>query len=362
VAERAQEEPLERMTRLLDEQAEGCRRLGSDFHGVLLHRVAADVRAGGPAADVLAGHEGDPGPSALGLRLVGTVHRLVLAGEASALAAHYPSAGGDGDAEAAWDLVRDLLRDRRDDVRAGLLSPPQTNEVGRAAALVGGLLHVVDRFLLPVRLHEIGASGGLNLRADHFRVDSLGGVGWGPVDSPVVLAAAWHGSPQPPVGAELRVVERAGCDVAPVDPTTEDGALRLSSYVWPDQTARFERLRGAIQIARRVPAHLVASDAITYVRSLQLEPGTVLVLWHSVMWQYLGTDERVAVLARLDELGGQATDTMPLAHLWLEPRRRRPDADYEFLLTLRTWPGDEEQVLARTLGHGLPVTWEPTAR
>ncbi|MBF4161895.1 DUF2332 family protein [Nocardioides sp. CBS4Y-1] len=74
-------------------QAIGCHELGSPMYADLLLRVADDVRAGGPAATVLAGHEDDPGPSALGLRLMGGVHALVLAREAGALAAHCPSVG-----------------------------------------------------------------------------------------------------------------------------------------------------------------------------------------------------------------------------------------------------------------------------
>jgi hypothetical protein len=349
--------PTERLVRLLLEQAEGCDRLGSPFTAELLRRVAADVRSGGPSAVVLAGHELDPGPAALGLRLVGTIHRLVLAGEAPDLAAHYPSGGGDADVAAAWPLVTDLMRVRLDHLRAGLLSPPQTNEVGRAAALVGGLLHVVDRFPLPVRLHEIGASGGLNLRADYFRIESQSGVGWGPVNSPVVLPDAWHGG-QPPVSAQLRVVERSGCDLSPIDATTRAGELLLSSYVWPDQMARFERLRGAIEVARRVPATVVTQGAGSYVHSLELRLGTVLVLWHSVMWQYLDRVERAGIERRLEEVGAAATEDSPLAHLLLEPRRARAEGTFDFLVVLRTWPGGDERVLATTVGHGLPVTWE----
>jgi hypothetical protein len=47
------------------------------MYAVLLDRLADDLEAGGVTADVLAGHEDDPGPSALGLRLLGSVHRLV---------------------------------------------------------------------------------------------------------------------------------------------------------------------------------------------------------------------------------------------------------------------------------------------
>ena len=39
------------------------------------------------------------------LRVIGAVHKLVLSGAAPALAAHFPSVGGDGDAAAAWPLV-----------------------------------------------------------------------------------------------------------------------------------------------------------------------------------------------------------------------------------------------------------------
>ena len=56
-----------------------------------------DAEAGGPVAEVLAGHEGDPLESMLQLRFMGAVHRLALAGRAPALAAVYPSCGGNGD-------------------------------------------------------------------------------------------------------------------------------------------------------------------------------------------------------------------------------------------------------------------------
>ena len=133
--------------------------------------------------------------------------------------------------------------------------PPQTNEVGRAAALIGGLLHLVaDNDDRPLRLVEIGASAGLNLRADRFRVELADGRSVGPAGSPVVLRDPWQG-PLPPLRPRLVVVERLGCDVAPLDPATTEGRLRLTSYVWPDQLERLDRLRGALQLAARGPGH-----------------------------------------------------------------------------------------------------------
>ena len=67
---------------LFRQQARACRHLGSPMYDVLLTRLADDLAAGGPTAAVLRGHEHDPGPSALALRLAGAVHRLVLDGTA----------------------------------------------------------------------------------------------------------------------------------------------------------------------------------------------------------------------------------------------------------------------------------------
>ena len=232
--------------------------------------------------------------------------------------------------------------------------PPQTNEVGRAAGLIGGLLHVVDRWPGPLRLFEIGASAGLNLRADHFRVELLRRPRPGPADSPVVLADPWLGHRPPTL--PLRVVERGGCDTSPVDPTTQDGRLRLTSFVWPDQRPRLERLRGALQIAAQVPASVVRQSAGEFVADLQLVPGTTTVVWHSIMWQYLGDREASDIEERLEALGDTADADARLAHLALEPRRRTPSSDLEVLVALRMWPGGGERFLGsagRTASHHL---------
>lgn len=337
-------------------QAEACRELGSPLYAGLLNDVADDVLAGGPAVDVLAGHESDPGPSALALRLMGGVHRLVLQRRAPALALTYPSVGGTGDVGAAWTALRDVLVEHRDELRQQLQQAPQTNEVGRAAALVGGLHHIVHGRPGPVRLVEIGASAGLNLLADLFRVIDGDGRSVGPSTSLVVLDDAWHGTP-PPAAARPEVVERFGCDTAPVDARTTEGRLRLTSYVWPDQKARLERLRGALAVAARVPVVVERSDAVGFLRRLGLVPGTTTVLWHSVMWQYLSPTEQVAATARIAELGARADDKAGFAHLSLEPRRTAAGGRHELLVVLRSWPGGEERVLGSTAPHGLPTTW-----
>ena len=57
-------------------QAEACGELGSPMYAELLAALADDAEAGGPTARVLEGHEDDPGPSALALRLVGSVRSV----------------------------------------------------------------------------------------------------------------------------------------------------------------------------------------------------------------------------------------------------------------------------------------------
>jgi hypothetical protein len=336
-------------------QAEGCDSLGSPLYAALVDRLADDLESGGPTVDVLRGHESDSGPSGLALRLMGGVHRLVLEGEAAGLAAYYPSVGGNADPDAAWPLLRRLLVTHREPLADLLDQPPQTNEVGRSTALLGGLLHVAHRFGLPIRLCEIGASAGLNLRADHYRYLTED-VSWGPTDSPVRLDCAWRG-PAPPTEAELTVVDRWGSDLAPIDPTTRDGRLRLLSYVWPDQLARITRLRGALEVASRVPVPVRRQDAVSTVRGLDLVEGTVTVLWHSVMWQYLPPADRSAVEERLEILGATASERAVLAQLALEPMRRTPGSEHEFLVVLRTWPG-ERVILGSAVPHGVPTTWE----
>jgi hypothetical protein len=350
-------EPAERLARLVREQAAACQELGSPLYARLLERLAEDVLAGGPGAAVFVGHERDPGPAAIALRLMGGVHRLVLLSRAPGLARFYPSVGGEGDPERAWPAFRAVLEEHRDELRAGLDQPPQTNEVGRAAALVGGLLHVAAARPGPVRLFEVGASAGLNLRPDHVRVALADGAGVGPASSPLVLDDPWRG-PLPPLSPALEVVERAGCDMSPLDPMTEEGRLRLASYVWPDQLARLERLRGAMELAAQVPATVHRMAAMDFVRRLQLVPGTTTVLWHSVVWQYLSPDERTAVEQRLADLGAGAGDAGRLAHLRLEPQRRSPGAEREFLVRLQTWPGGQDRILGVAHPHGIPTTWE----
>lgn len=339
-------------------QADACDNLGSPFYAHLLRRLADDAAQGGITALVLAGQSGDLKEQALALRLLGGVHRLVLSGNAPGLAAHYQSVGGDGDTDAAATRFLEVLTEQQEAVHDALQRAPQTNEVGRAAALVGVLCHLVNQRSLPIRLLEIGASAGLNLRCDRFEVRTEDGRPFGPTGSRALLERAWRGQ-LPPMTQNLEIIERRGCDLHPVDPTSAAGVLTLTSYMWPDQSERLRRLRGALEVAADVPATVEAAAAAEFLDRAELRPGSWLVVWHSIMWQYLHATEQAAVLRRLDDMGEAASAESPLAHVSFEPRST--EGGLEFRVTVRTWPdvglGPDERVLGRAAPHGIPVDW-----
>src|SRR5947208_3074146 len=141
-----------------------CSGMGSPFYADLLERMADDVVAAGPVGRFLADQLDTTYEEAVPLRFLGGVHRQVLSGRAPELAARFPSVGGDGDAAAAWPALLSFIDADADAIRDALTRPPQTNEVGRSAALVGGFL-VVARDV-PVAIDRAGIPDWLARRLD----------------------------------------------------------------------------------------------------------------------------------------------------------------------------------------------------
>jgi hypothetical protein len=339
-------------------QAAACADLGSPLYAALLQRAAADVTAGGVVWRAVEEFAHLPGGALLALRYLGATHRLALAGRAPDLAAHYPSCGGDGDADGAWPALLALTERAH---AAGELSPlltsgVQTNEVGRSAALLGGFLTVARATGLPLRLLEVGSSAGLNLRWDHFCYR-----GWGPAGSPVDLGDPWVGAARPllrPDAGMLEISGRRGCDLAPVDPAGEEGRLTLLSFVWPDMARRFRLLDGACRLAGSVPAPVDRASADAWVGEQLASPagGSATVVYHSVVLQYIEAQARARMLDAIATAGGAATDAAPLAWLRLEPPGRLGPSDFELRLT--TWPGGQDRRLAVAHPHGTWVRWD----
>jgi len=203
---------------------------------------------------------------------------------------------------------------------------------------------------LPLRLLELGASAGLNLRFDHFRYGG-GGVVFGPANSPVDLVGLWR---QPPIlPATLRVAERLGCDRRPIDPASEEGRLALLASVWADQPPRLARTRGAIEIAGRVPAVVEAADAAEWLPGQLAEacPGRASVVYHSIVEEYMPPGTRRSVREALRVAGARAKREAPLFWLRLEPL----PGSLDHVVTLTRWPGGDERQIAVSSAHGSDV-------
>jgi hypothetical protein len=317
------------------EQAEWCDRLGSPFTGALM-RAAADVldRSTETGRTILdwAGAAGAMADS-VPLRLAGALHGLVRDGRLPRLAPLYPPHPRPDDA-GLRDALRASLAEADAELRPWLDRTPQTNEVGRSAALYAGLVAVAGLTGCRIALYEVGASAGLNLNSDRYGYE-LGTRRLGDPSSPVQLRPAWEGPD--PAGPEPVVVARRACDVAPIDATDPEIRKRLAAYIWPDQPERLARLEGALAIAAAHPPVVDAMDAGAWVeRQLggPVEPGVARVLQHSIAFQYFPAASQQAITARMETLGAEATAASPLAWVAYEMEAGVPT------LTLRLWPGD----------------------
>ena len=342
---------------LLRFQSDQCAVNGSMLYARLLAAAADDAEAGGPCAEVLRGHEKDPLGTALVLRFMGGVHRLALEGDAPDLAAFYPSAGGSIEAGDPWPAFIDTVARNVELLRERLGDGVQTNEVGRAAVLAPCFLTVAIETGHPLRVLEVGSSGGLNLRWDRFRYRDEADT-WGDEGSPMLLEDRWSGNPRPWRDApsyEGLVIERAGCDPNPIDPTDEVGRQKLRSFVWPDQVARFALLDAAITVARANPATIDREDAVPWLEHALAAPaeGVSTVVFHSIVMQYMNKAKRAAVAQAIADAGNRATPDAPVAWLRMEPGWVEGRAD----VTLTTWPGGRERLIALTGYHGSPVEW-----
>ena len=341
----------ERSAFLLRDQASYCAAMGSPLYAHLLERAADDAAGGGP---VFALVEPFDAPNlradALALRLMAAVHRLVLSGDAPRLSAHYPTAGGRAGPDRAWEAFRELVIEKAALLQPLVAQPCQTNEVGRCAPLAFGFLELASCYRLPLRLLEVGASAGLNLRFDHYRYGG-GGAAWGPPESPVDLSGMWLEAP-PHLPLRCAVVERRGCDRRPIDIASAEGRLQLESSLWADQVARLGRLRGAFEVAASEPASVDQASVETWLPEVLAQPraGVTTVVYHAIVYEYFSDAVRRAFHEALDRAGA-ATPDAPLA--WL--RFEATPATRGYAATLTTWPGGEERVVATAGAHGSDV-------
>jgi len=264
------------------------------------------------------------------LRLLGGLHYLVLGGEAS------------------WDDVGGALERHSEFlVRFTAEQRVQTNEVGRAWALLPGLLSTgAER----VDLVELGASAGLLLALDRYAYRYREGS-WG-TGEPLLTGEGRGGPPASLLARPVEVVRRRGIDLAPIDATAPAGERLLEAFVWPDQRERRERLHAAIAALRRDPPELVQGDYVELLPEFLRDrrPGALTVVMTSVSTIYLG-EERYQRLLRL-----LSRAEAPL--VWLALEGVRDDPDYQgHALELTVWPHGERRRLARVDYHAEWLEW-----
>ncbi|WP_299440812.1 DUF2332 domain-containing protein [uncultured Phycicoccus sp.] len=284
------------------------------LYGVLLAEMADDWDGGGVTRELFEGWEDAEPRQVPQLRALAGLFRILLRGDAPQLAPFYASIGGDADPEEAWAAVRPLIAAHVDELREALAEAPQTNEPARTVALLVGVSEAVRRTgLRRVRLLEPGASAGLGLLVDRYR---FVGDGWsaGPGNAALVVDGCGAAGfvPEP-----FEVVWRRGCDVAPVDASSEDGATYLRSFVWPWMLERHGRLDGALATLREEPVVVDRARAAEWVERQLAEPvadDVLTVVWHSVTRMYWPPEETREMTAAIDA----ARARMPLAHVAME--------------------------------------------
>lgn len=319
-------------------------------YGVLLDAFADDLEAGGPVAEICRDHLDARRGDAVQLRLLAGIFRIVLRGDLPQLRPYYACLGGTDDPAGAWEAMRPVLSAHVEELRAALEFAPQTNEVGRSADLAVGLFEAVRRTgLRRVRLLEPGASGGLNLNVDRYRF-----VGsdweWGDPASPLVLDTQCPGiHPE-----EFTIVQRRGCDVAPVDASSQRGAEHLTSFVWPFDLQRHARLAAALAVCRRHPVPVDRAAASIWLGeqlSAPVPDDVLTVVWQSITGQYWPVAETADVLAAIEVARGR----MPLAHIAMEGVPPRQVSGGFDVATHGPTLAVDGRVIARSHHHGPPL-------
>jgi len=337
------------LTKALRHQAIACTDLGSDFMGQLLDLLADRLRPGTPLTDRLFDWPGNISSSghSVPLRLAGALHRLVLSGQNPVRAAAYPPHRSDD--STLWAAVSQALACHSIQIMEWLNSPPQTNEVRRAAALIATGQFLTDRFQLPIMLSELGASAGLNLNWDQFRVD-VRGQRFGAPEAGVVLTPDWTG--QLPTPATITITDRRGVDLSPLNTSKPDDRIRLKSYLWPDQPDRMALTEAAMALPRAPVDQFDAIDWLAVRLPHQVE-GTLHLIYHTIAWQYFPSDAQIPGRKLIESAGRNASNTKPLAWFSMEADTGDPGAG----MTLRLWPGGETINLGRADFHGRWIDW-----
>ncbi|WP_341369029.1 DUF2332 family protein [Yoonia sp. BS5-3] len=337
------------MSTAFQRQAKACESLGSPFMGQLIRLFETRPWPEGQIRDRMFHWPGDISPrsQSITLRLTGALHALRLDGH-DGLAQVYPPATPDDDT--LWGAISAALITDAAKIDRWLDSPPQTNEVRRSATLIAVGHWLADRFGLPIRCSELGASAGLNLNWHRYAMTAQDNH-FGAADPVLTLSPDWTGVLPP--NTRPQIVAQAGVDLNPLDPHRD--ALRLQAYLWPDQPHRLALTKAAIGAADTA---VTRGDAIDWLSGrLSHEPGQLHLIYSTVAWQYFPETKQHEGRALIEAAGKAATDANPLAWFGMEDDGGNAGA----ALTLRLWPGDLRIDLGRADFHGRWINWTAPA-
>ena len=340
--------PAEASAGALARQALAVRAMGSAFVALILEAGERQLWRAPRTATLIATWRGDAAADALAMRFNTALHALARGTDHPALSRLYAQRTGDFDA-----IVGDTLATADDFIADWMRDPPQTNEIGRSAAIMAALMVLRGYHDMPCDLRELGTSAGLNLNLTHYAYD-LAGQAVGMTGSPVRIAPRWYGDPPPVRPVEIRSAR--GVDLRPLDVADATTRTRLLTHIWADEPDRADRLNQALTLAQARPPQVEQGDIATWLPAELAAPasdGVCRVILHSMSIQYLNTTDRHVVEQALRAAGSRATAAQPLARIayeWTEAR----DAVH---LTLTAWPVNKTWHLATCHAYGGWIDW-----
>lgn len=353
---------IEELQTALDWQARHAEQNGAPCTARVVRALAKVAEGETATGRRIASWHGLTLKDAMPLRMAGGLHHLLLSGEDDRLRRVY--SGQITDQGQIDRLVCELVQTFDHFLLPWLDSPPQTNEAGRSASIMAGLLWLAQRAVPRFELFELGASAGVNTMLDRYRFQ-LGGTQVGPEASVMQIEPEWRGEGAPPAPPQdFEICSVSGCDVSPIDLGDPAAALRLKSYVWPDVPLRMARIDAAIQLATDNPPVLVKQDAGAFVTEMLAGPQQeqmTRVMFHSIMWQYLPVATQELITSAFEDAGAQASTDRPVAWIALETD---PET-FRHELKVRLWDGSAHQgethLLAFAHPHGAWIEWLDTA-
>lgn len=306
--------------------------------------------------------------------LFAAVHDLLLADPSHPLAQWYPNLTDNHRSPSDPALLTtfaSFIDDHAPAIMATLSSRSvQTNEVGRSGLLLPALTMAASNFG-ELALLDVGTSAGLTLLLDQYHFtywrDGEKFADLGPPSSVEINVDVRGTGPTPETIPTIAT--RCGIDLHPIDVTDPSAARWLEACVWPDQPARFQRLRAALAIAAAAPPEILAGDAVASVRPAleRLTRRGHPVVTNSWALNYLSADQERAYVTELDRFGSDHD----LSWVFAESPALTPGLPWETefddphltVLSMTTWYNGErtQRHLASAHPHGYWLHWMPSA-